>query len=764
MKNIKSTLFLICSLFVFTLFGQSIPSIIPKPKSIKMAGGQVTVRDIQTIVIPKKNIEIKNLALQYASALGLDKYQITEQQKPEFAKNKSLVFQLVNQENQNDYYSFTVTKNGILVAANGPKGVFYALQTLIQLLESSNQTEKTLPFISIEDEPVFGYRGMHLDVARHFFPVAAVKRYLDLLARYKMNYFHWHLTDDQGWRIEIKKFPKLTEVGAYRKGTALGHAHDAKDQKDQEDYGSYYTQEEIKEIIQYAKERHIEIIPEIEMPGHSSAALAAYPEFGCTGGPYHVASHWGVFKDVFCTKDTALWFVKEVLGEVCDLFPGKYFHVGGDEVPKDRWKACSNCQSIRKRQGLKSEDELQSYFIEQVGIYLFNRGKKLIGWDEIMEGGLAPNATVMSWRGTKGGIEAAKLKHEVIMCPGSHCYFDHYQSESSKEPLAIGGYTSLEKVYGFKPIPEELKSDERRFVLGAQGNLWTEYIPGEEHLQYMAFPRAIALAEILWSESNALDYKNFVERLAQHSNWFKKNKFGFCNAYLDLAYQTSTASDGVKFTFVKPPVDGRILLESEKPDEGIVQEYPVSDSFLLEKDLEFGAWYQLPDKTLGRALRLHFQKHLAAGKSIQLKYNPSAKYPGSGAQCLVNGFSAPSHKFGGSEWMGFEADDLEADIDLGTEKDIQNISIQFYQANDSWIYAPEEILVYSSQDGKQYDQIQKVQVPLSPKKIILQEIALKQKTKSRYLRIVAKNAGRIAEGLPGAGHKAWLFVGEIRVE
>jgi len=762
--KIKSVFFIICSLLISTVFAQNEPSIIPKPKSVKLAGGNVSVQDIATIVIPKKNAEIKKLALDYTKVLGLGKYTFSEQEKPAFAKSKSLVFQILQQENKSEYYTLTVTKNGILVSANDPKGFFYALQSLTQLLESNQSNQKVLPFIVIEDEPVFGYRGMHLDVARHFFSTEVVKQYLDLMSRYKMNYFHWHLTDDQGWRIEIKKFPKLTEVGAYRKGTALGHAHDGKGQKDQKEYGSYYTQEEIKEIIQYAKERHIEIIPEIEMPGHSSAALAAYPEFGCTGGPYHVESNWGVFKDVFCTEDTSIWFLKEVLTEVCELFPGKYIHIGGDEVPKERWKACPRCQTIVKRQGLKNHDELQSYFIEQIGIHLFNQGKKLIGWDEILEGGLAANATVMSWRGTQGGIESAKQRHDVIMCPGTHCYFDHYQSESIKEPLAIGGYTNLEKVYAFQPVPEELSKEEKKYILGAQGNLWTEYIPNANHLFYMAYPRAIALAEVLWTASSELNYKGFTERLNSHMLWFKKNKIEISNAYLDLGYITKSNPNGVEFHFIKPPIDGRILIETEKPEEGIVQEYAVADSFLLNQDVEFGTWFQLQDKTLGRALRLNFQNHLAAGKSIQLKYNPSAKYPGSGAQCLVNGFSAPTHKFGGSEWIGLEGDDLNATIDLGAEKEFQTITIQFYQANDSWIYGPEELKIYTSKDGEKFDEIYDYKLPLSAMKIISPEIKLNQKTKSRYLRIVAKNHGMIAETLPGAGHKAWLFVGEIKVE
>lgn len=760
------TVFIICKALLFTASAQNDLTIIPKPRNVKMAGGQVTVSDISTLVIPQKNQGLARLAEQYAGVLGLQKYKITESASPSFAQGKSLVFQLIQRESGKEYYTLTITKNGILVLATQERGFFYALQTLIQLLENQEPQNGTrvLPFIYIEDEPAFPYRGMHLDVARHFFSVEVVKQYLDLMARYKMNYFHWHLTDDQGWRIEIKKFPKLTEVGAWRSGTHQGHAHDKKAGSDNKPYGGFYTQAEISEVVKYAAERQIEVIPEIEMPGHSSAALAAYPEFGCTGGPYQVETRWGIFPDVFCTKDTSLWFVKEILNEVCALFPGKYIHIGGDEVPRDRWKACNNCQAIRKRLALKNEDELQSYFIEQVGNHLNNKGKSLIGWDEILEGGLAPNAIVMSWRGVKGGIEAAKMKHNVIMCPGTHCYFDHYQSESPREPLAIGGYTNLEKVYSFNPVPEELKGSETRYILGGQANLWTEYIPDANHLFYMAFPRAIALAEVLWTPASDRNYLDFADRLRMHAQWFKKKKLNFSHAYLDLGYRTHTGKDGVEFSFARPPIPGRILIESENPEEGIVQDYTLSDTFLLDKSIEFAAWYQLTDNSLGRSLRLNYHHHLAAGKSISLLNSPSEKYPGMGAQCLVNGFQAPAGRYGGNEWIGLEGTDLEASIDLGELKEVGKVSVQFFNAPPSWIQLPANLVILGSQDGKNYTELARTAIAESEERVIRPSVSLPAGSKTRYLRISAPNYGPIPKGKPGAGHKAWLFVGEIEVE
>jgi hexosaminidase len=354
---------------------------------------------------------------------------------------------------------------------------------------------------------------MHLDVGRHFFSVDFIKKYINLMAMLKMNTFHWHLTEDQGWRIEIKKYPKLQEIAAFRDETLIGHYSDKPHQFDGKKYGGFYTQEEIKEVVKYASARQITIIPEIEMPGHSQAAIAAYPELGCTGEQVKVATKWGVFEEIYCPKETTFKFLEDVIDEVSNLFPGKYIHIGGDEAPKIRWENCEHCQNLIKKEGLKDEHELQSYFIARMEKYINSKGKQIIGWDEILEGGLAPNATVMSWRGTNGAIEAAKQKHTVILTPQSHCYFDHYQSENKNEPLAIGGFLPLEKVYNFNPIPDELTTEEHQYVLGAQGNVWTEYMQTSENVEYMVFPRAIALSEVLWSAKEHRNYTDFIYRL-----------------------------------------------------------------------------------------------------------------------------------------------------------------------------------------------------------------------------------------------------------
>ncbi len=430
-------------------------------------------------------------------------------------------------------YRLQVRRRGIEIHANQPEGLFYGVQSLLQLFplafyENKIVDELQVQGIQITDEPRFPYRGMHLDVCRHMFPVAFIKKYIDLLATYKFNTFHWHLTEDQGWRIEIKQYPKLTEIGAYRDSTVVGHAGGANPTYDGQRYGGFYTQEEVREIVQYASDRMVTIIPEIEMPGHSLAALSAYPELACTDGPFRAATTWGVFEDIYCPKEETFVFLENVLAEVMELFPGTYIHIGGDEAPKKRWEESGFCQDLMKKEGLKNEHELQSYFIHRIESFLNSHGRKLIGWDEILEGGLSPNATVMSWRGTEGGIAAAQQGHDAIMTPGSHCYFDHYQADPKTQPLAIGGFTPLDKVYGYEPVPEELSVEEAQHILGAQANVWTEYIPTPEQVEYMVLPRMAALAEVNWSAPTNKNWNDFQYRLSTHFLIYDALEYNYC--------------------------------------------------------------------------------------------------------------------------------------------------------------------------------------------------------------------------------------------
>ncbi len=489
-------------------------NIIPIPKQLKQNEGYFEINNKTKIVYTADN-DVERIA-SFLS-IDLEKRNLNPQFVT-FDKNiklKNVIYLELNPQLDlpKEAYKLSITNNGFHVSASNAAGLFYGYQTIKQLLPANYSKDLAFHHLEIEDVPRFKWRGMHLDVCRHFMPKEYVMKYIDYLASMKMNSFHWHLTEDQGWRIEIKAYPKLTEIGAWRKETLIGH-HGKGTKFDGKKHGGFYTQEEIKEVVAYAKDRFITIVPEIEMPGHAQAAISAYPELGCTGEQVDVWNTWGVSPYIYNVEDTTFEFLQTVLDEVMALFPSEYIHIGGDEAIKKQWKSSKKIQRKIKELGLKDEHELQSYFIKRIEKYVNSKGRSIIGWDEILEGGLAPNATVMSWRGTEGGIAASKAHHKVIMSPGTHCYFDHYQSEDrDNEPLAIGGFTDVEKVYSFEPVPEELSKEEAKYILGAQGNVWTEYILTPDHVDYMIFPRMIALSEVLWSPVEKRDYSDFLKRL-----------------------------------------------------------------------------------------------------------------------------------------------------------------------------------------------------------------------------------------------------------
>ncbi|NOQ25278.1 MAG: family 20 glycosylhydrolase [Bacteroidales bacterium] len=496
-------------------------SVIPKPLSIEVTNSSFKLNKNTTIVFQNGNEGFETVALYLQDEIKKShklELKITRSDNQP-SKNTILLLQDLKSEFGKEDYSLVSTKKSVNISSSAPNGAFYGVQTLLQLIDINKVDGKIefshiIPGVRIHDSPRFNWRGMHLDVCRHYNDKEFVKKYIDLIAMHKMNTFHWHLTEDQGWRIEIKKYPKLTEIGSVRSETMIEKNWD---EFDGVPHGGFFTQEDIKEIVQYASDRFITIVPEIEMPGHSLAALAAYPEYGCTGGPYEVEKTWGVFDDVYCAgNNNTFEFLEDILAEVIELFPGEYIHVGGDECPKEEWKKCPKCQKRIKEEGLKDEFELQSYFIHRIEKFLIANNKKLIGWDEILEGGLAPEASVMSWRGTEGGIKAAKMGHDVVMSPNNECYFDHYQGEPENEPFAIGGHTDLSEVYNYEPIPSELNAEEAKHILGAQANLWTEYISSPEHLEYMVLPRMSALSEVVWTEpqvKNLDDFKSSLQKL-----------------------------------------------------------------------------------------------------------------------------------------------------------------------------------------------------------------------------------------------------------
>jgi len=518
----KTTAILAALLFTLNMMAsekKATVDLIPVPVHCKEEKGTFTFSSKTEICLTTDNPEMRNAIavlsdrLERSAGLTLN---VTSKEKG----SHEIVCRINQAITHKEGYKLHVTPHRIEVTAATPAGIFYAMQTLRQMLPAAIDKDSlsagikwSVPCVEIEDYPRYPYRGLMLDVCRHFFPVSFVKKYIDYLSYHKMNRFHWHLTDDQGWRIEIKKYPKLTQVSAFRDRTLIGHYSDKPRRWDITHYGGYYTQDDIREVIAYAQKRFVTVIPEIEMPGHAEAALAAYPNLSCSGGPFEVVGDWGIRKDIYCTREETLQFIQDVLGEVADLFPSEYIHIGGDEAPKLRWSRCFACQERIKKEGLKDEHELQSYFIRRMEDFLQTKGKRIIGWDEILEGGLAPNATVMSWRGTEGGVAAARQQHDVIMTPSHSVYLDHYQSKLPNEPLSIGGFTPLSKTYAFDPTPASLKPNEAAHILGVQGNLWTEYIATEAHAEYMAFPRAAAIAETAWSPQGNKNYDAFMIRL-----------------------------------------------------------------------------------------------------------------------------------------------------------------------------------------------------------------------------------------------------------
>jgi hexosaminidase len=496
-------------------------SIIPMPNSLKWNDGEFKLSESTVVVTCAEFIaEAEALAVGLRPATGFKVPVVVDSA----AKESDGAIILLHDANSNsaDSHTLEISPERVVVTANSAAGAFYATRSLLQLFpadifRSAKIAEKdwTVPCVSIEDSPRFAWRGMHFDSARYFMPKKFILKFLDLMALHKLNVFHWHLTEDQGWRLEIKKYPKLTEISAWRKETISGHYNNHPRRFDNTPHGGFYSQDDVREIVAYAAARHITVVPEIEMPGHTSAVLAAYPELGCTGGPYEVTPVWGVKDDVFCAgNENVFEFLENVLSEVMDLFPSEYIHIGGDECPKKRWKECPKCQDRIKKDALKDEEGLQSYFITRMEKFINSHGRRIIGWDEILEGGLAPNAAVMAWRGVKGGVKATELDHDVVFATNEYTYFDYYQSEDVfNEPVAIGGFLPIEKVYAHEPIPEEIPKDKHHLVLGAQGQLWSEYIPSPKQMEYMAFPRLCALSEVVWTDADKKDYEGFKQRL-----------------------------------------------------------------------------------------------------------------------------------------------------------------------------------------------------------------------------------------------------------
>lgn len=740
--------------------------VIPLPQEIKITTGNFVLNDRTSIVYPKDNKEMQqnaNLLAEYIHQMSGKKLKVTDEP---VTSNAIILATGLNADNA-EAYQLKVTQDNVTITGTSEAGTFYGIQTLRKSLPITNKGDISLPAAEINDYPRFSYRGVHLDVSRHFFPADSVKRFIDMMALHNINRLHWHLTDDQGWRIEIKKRPELTTIGSKRSETVIGHNSG---EYDGIPYNGFYTQDEAKEIVKYAQERHITVIPEIDLPGHMQAALAAYPELGCTGGPYEVWKMWGVSEDVLCAgNDKTLTFIEDVLNEIVDIFPSEYIHVGGDECPKVRWEKCPKCQARIKAEGIKgdkkhsAEEYLQSYVISRMEKFVESKGRHIIGWDEILEGGLAPNATVMSWRGMDGGIEAAKQKHNVVMTPNTYVYLDYYQSaDTDLEPDAIGGYLPLEKVYSFEPTAG-ISPEDQKYVIGAQANLWTEYIPTFSQVEYMIMPRIDAVADIQWSDPSKKDYQTFLPRVARMTQLYDRLGYNYGKHIFDInASLTTNTENGTLDIALTKLGEGDIYYTVDGSDPTIASikyEGPVQ----INQDCEFKAIVVRPNGT-SRIFSEDIFFNKATMKPITLKEQPSKGYVFNGAQVLVDGLRGGSNYKTG-HWLGFQGKDLDATIDLKEPTEIQKVSFNTNVVKGDWIMGASAVTIKVSDDGKNFKEVASKKIPELTQNdkdgLYPQEISFAP-VKARYVEIII-NSSKLPKWHGGAGSPAFLFVDEIEI-
>lgn len=741
-------------------------SIIPQPVTVQVNAGSFTV-DANTSINFKSNPGLNNALVFLTTAIkNISGYDLPVN-KP---GTKFIELKIEKNATTGDEgYQLDVTASAIIIKANTKAGIVYGIQSLLQMLPAIRTNAKLeIPFVSITDYPRFKYRGMHLDVSRHFFGPQVVKQYIDLMASYKMNIFHWHLVDDQGWRIEIKKYPNLTNTGAWRvdhTNKVWGDRPQAKE-GEQPNYGGYYTQEQIKDIIKYAADRNVTIIPEIEMPGHVASAIASYPELSCTQQPQLplTGGNYTNMSSNYCAgNDSVFLFLENVLTEVIALFPSAYIHIGGDEVDKGPWKKCSRCRARIKQEGLKDENELQSYFIKRIEKFIVSKKRKIIGWDEILEGGLAPEATVMSWRGEAGGIEAAKMKHDVIMTPGKPVYFDHYQAGPEGEPIAIGGMNTLKNVYDYEPVPKELTEAEAKYVLGAQANLWTEFITTAEGVEYMILPRMPALAEVLWTKKENKNWNSFNERLQSQFKSYEQKGLHYCPGNFTVNIKPSSQNGKLVAALSTEIMNGEIYYTTDGT-EPTLQSNRYAEPFEINSSILLKSSTVVNGRIMGvQAARQNFVMHKAIARPVVYTNAVSKNYLADGPNSLTDGVRGTNAI--GKYWHGFSGSDLIATIDLGEGKSIQSIALGCLQNYNDWIFLPQSVKFETSADGVSFTEIKTINNPIDiNRKNALFDFKTEFPIQTiRYVRVTAKN-NLCPAGHSGAGKPAWIFADEIVVE
>ena len=731
-------------------------SVIPQPMYVEQSQGELDIAGSTYYISSDLDSQSREAIAGFMNEIGIEK-----------GTKKSVIRFDFDGSLGKEAYRIHVGENGVQVKASTFNGNLYSIQTLKQLLPLTGAL--TLPYVEIYDTPRFGYRGMHLDVARHFYSVDQVKKYLDMMAIHKMNTFHWHLTDDQGWRVEIKKYPKLVETGSHRKHTAIGKGW-YNVEYDTLPHGGYYTQEEIREVVAYAASKGITVIPEIDFPGHMLAALASYPELGCTGGPYEVWGRWGTSSDVLCAgKEVSFEFLENVLMEIMDMFPSKYIHIGGDECPRHKWMNCPACQAKMKELGIDGEenagDYLQSYMVSRIEDFLAKHGRSIIGWDEILAGGVSKSATIMSWRGTDGGIAAAKAGNDAIMTPNHYCYFDYYQSrKTQEEPFAIGGFVDVPKVYSYEPFTEEMTPQQRKHILGVQANLWTEYIKTPEHLEYMLLPRMSALSEVQWCQPSNKDYDRFLDKMSR-----------MVKVYQALGYNYS------KHIFEVIPIVG-VNVEKGCPEvtlttQGDAPMYytldgseptAASERYVAPVSINAGDVFKaivVREDMPTKPLALTFSSHKAVGKAVVMNTVPyplySAGLPGS----LVNGVLNENQDAAAGEWMAWKGAPVDVVIDMAGEA-YSSVSVRSFVSKWEDMYAPLALTVYGSEDGVHFTELTSEEYPIEQEQVpdgIKQYDVEFPLTDARYLKVVVKTVPALPQWSERTGKPAYLFIDEIKV-